>query len=97
MDHLKTSRNLSNLSVLKRFLTILLMYPYEILPSFPFKKSLSGKGQVTNDKYISDDKAHKDIHYLGKNEDGTIRKKRCFIQQGQSKTHVENLSGTGWS
>ena len=39
-----------------------------------FKKSLSGKGQVTNDKYVSDDKAHKDMHYLGKNEDGTIRR-----------------------
>ena len=46
---------------------------FDILPD-AFKKSLSGKGQVTNDKYISDDKAHKDIHYLGKNEDGTIRR-----------------------
>ena len=46
---------------------------FEILPD-AFKKSLSGKGQVTNDKYVSDDKAHKDIHYLGKNEDGTIRR-----------------------
>jgi len=44
---------------------------YDILPD-AFKKSLSGKGQVTNDKYVSDDKAHKDIHYLGKNEDGSI-------------------------
>lgn len=46
---------------------------FEILPDV-FKKSLSGKGQVTNDKYVSDDKAHKDIHYLGKNKDGTIRR-----------------------
>lgn len=46
---------------------------FDILPD-AFKKSLSGKGQVTNDKYVSDDKAHKDIHYLGKNEDGTIRR-----------------------
>ena len=46
---------------------------FEILPD-AFKKSLSGKGQVTNDKYVSDDKAHKDIHYLGKNADGTIRR-----------------------
>ena len=46
---------------------------FEMLPD-AFKKSLSGKGQVTNDKYVSDDKAHKDIHYLGKNEDGTIRR-----------------------
>lgn len=46
---------------------------FEILPDV-FKKSLSGKGQVTNDKYVSDDKAHKDIHYLGKNEDGSVRR-----------------------
>ena len=43
---------------------------FEILPD-AFKKSLSGKGQVTNDKYVSDDKAHKDMHYLGRDEDGT--------------------------
>ena len=42
---------------------------FEILPD-AFKKSLSGKGQVTNDKYVSDDKAHKDMHYLGRDEDG---------------------------
>ena len=29
---------------------------------------------MTNDKYVSDDKAHKDIHYLGKNADGSIRR-----------------------
>ena len=46
---------------------------FDILPEV-FKKSLSGKGQVTNDKYVSDDKAHKDIHYLGKNEDGSVRR-----------------------
>ena len=46
---------------------------FDILPDV-FKKSLSGKGQVTNDKYVSDDKAHKDIHYLGKNEDGSVRR-----------------------
>jgi len=46
---------------------------FDILPD-SFKKSLSGKGQVTNDKYVSDDKAHKDMHYLGKNEDGTVRR-----------------------
>ena len=46
---------------------------FEVLPE-AFKKSLKGKGQVTNDKYVSDDKAHKDIHYLGKNDDGTIRR-----------------------
>ena len=46
---------------------------YDILPE-TFKKSLKGKGQVTNDKYVSDDKAHKDIHYLGKNEDGTVKR-----------------------
>ena len=46
---------------------------FEMLPD-AFKKSLSGKGQVTNDKYVSDDKAHKDMHYLGTNEDGTIRR-----------------------
>lgn len=46
---------------------------FDILPD-TFKKSLSGKGQVTNDKYVSDDKAHKDIHYLGKNDDGTTRR-----------------------
>ena len=46
---------------------------FEILPK-KFQQSLSGKGQVTNDAYVSDDKAHKDIHYLGKNEDGTIRR-----------------------
>ena len=46
---------------------------FDILPD-TFKKSLSGKGQVTNDKYVSDDKAHKDMHYLGKNEDGTVRR-----------------------
>ena len=46
---------------------------FEILPD-AFKKSLSGKGQVTNDKYVSDDKAHKDMHYLGRNEDGTARR-----------------------
>jgi len=46
---------------------------YDVLPE-TFKKSLKGKGQVTNDKYVSDDKAHKDIHYLGKNEDGTVKR-----------------------
>jgi len=46
---------------------------FDILPD-TFKKSLSGKGQVTNDKYVSDDKAHKDMHYLGRNEDGTVRR-----------------------
>jgi hypothetical protein len=46
---------------------------FDVLPA-SFQKSLSGKGQVTNDAYVSDDKAHKDIHYLGKNEDGTIRR-----------------------
>ena len=46
---------------------------FDVLPDV-FKKSLSGKGQVTNDKYVSDDKAHKDIHYLGKNTDGSIRR-----------------------
>ena len=46
---------------------------FDILPD-AFKKSLSGKGQVTNDKYVSDDKAHKDMHYLGRNEDGTVRR-----------------------
>lgn len=46
---------------------------FDVLPD-AFKKSLSGKGQVTNDKYVSDDKAHKDIHYLGKNADGSIRR-----------------------
>ena len=61
-----------------------------------FKKSLSGKGQVTNDKYVSDDKAHKDIHYLGKNEDGTIRR-GVTSNKDRSKTYVEDLPGTGWS
>ncbi len=46
---------------------------FEVLPE-AFKKSLSGKGQVTTDKYVSDDKAHKDMHYLGRNEDGTARR-----------------------
>jgi len=46
---------------------------FEILPK-AFKDSLSGKGQVTNDKYVSDDKAHKDMHYLGKDEDGNVRR-----------------------
>lgn len=46
---------------------------YDVLPE-TFKKSLKGKGQVTNDKYVSDDKAHKDMHYLGKNEDGTVKR-----------------------
>jgi vacuolar-type H+-ATPase subunit E/Vma4 len=46
---------------------------FDMLPE-TFKKSLKGKGQVTNDKYVSDDKAHKDIHYLGKNEDGTVKR-----------------------
>jgi hypothetical protein len=46
---------------------------FEVLPD-AFKKSLSGKGQVTNDKYVSDDKAHKDMHYIGRNEDGTARR-----------------------
>jgi hypothetical protein len=46
---------------------------FDLLPE-DFKKSLKGKGQVTNDKYVSDDKAHKDIHYLGKNPDGTIKR-----------------------
>ncbi len=46
---------------------------YDVLPE-AFKKSLKGKGQVTNDKYVSDDKAHKDMHYLGKNPDGTIKR-----------------------
>jgi hypothetical protein len=46
---------------------------FEILPE-AFKKSLSGKGQVTNDKYVSDDKPHKDIHFLGYNEDGSVKR-----------------------
>ena len=46
---------------------------YDVLPE-TFKKSLKGKGQVTGDKYVSDDKAHKDMHYLGKNPDGTAKR-----------------------
>ena len=46
---------------------------YDVLPE-SFKKSLKGKGQVTMDKYVSDDKAHKDMHYLGKNPDGTAKR-----------------------
>ena len=46
---------------------------FEVLPE-SFKKSLKGKGQVTGDKYVSDDKAHKDMHYLGKNPDGTAKR-----------------------
>ena len=46
---------------------------YDVLPE-TFKKSLKGKGQVTNDKYVSDDKAHKDMHYLGKDKDGNIKR-----------------------
>lgn len=46
---------------------------FEVLPE-AFKKSLSGKGQVTNDKYVSDDKAHKDMHYLGVDEDGNVKR-----------------------
>jgi hypothetical protein len=46
---------------------------FDVLPE-TFKKSLKGKGQVTNDKYVSDDKAHKDMHYLGKNPDGTVKR-----------------------
>lgn len=46
---------------------------FEILPE-AFKKSLSGKGQVTNDKYVSDDKPHKEIHFLGYNEDGSVKR-----------------------
>ena len=44
---------------------------FEILPD-AFKKSLTGKGKVTGDKYVSDDKAHKDIHYIGTDEDGNV-------------------------
>ena len=63
---------------------------FEMLPD-AFKKSLSGKGQVTNDKYVSDDKAHKDIHYLGKNEDGTIR--RGVISPTRTEKSEQNTCG----
>ena len=69
---------------------------FDILPD-AFKKSLSGKGQVTNDKYVSDDKAHKDMHYLGKNEDGTDKKRSQVNNKESSQVDVENLPGTGWS
>jgi len=46
---------------------------FDLLPE-DFKKSLKGKGQVTNDKYVSDDKAHKDMHYLGKDKDGNVKR-----------------------
>ena len=44
---------------------------YEFLPE-KFKKSLSGKGNVTSDKKDPNNpnKPHKDIHYLGKDEAG---------------------------
>ena len=44
---------------------------YDILPD-KFKKSLSGKGNVTSDKKDPNNpnKPHKDIHYLGRDEDG---------------------------
>ena len=46
---------------------------FDVLPE-AFKKSLSGKGQVTNDKRDPNnpDKAHKDIHYLGKDPSGKV-------------------------
>ena len=42
---------------------------FDILPD-KFKKSLSGKGNVTSDKKDPNNpnKPHKDIHYLGKDE-----------------------------
>ena len=46
---------------------------FDILPKL-FKESLKGKGQVTQDDYVSDDKAHKGMHYLGKNPDGTVKR-----------------------
>ena len=46
---------------------------FDMLPE-KFKKSLSGKGKVTADKYVSDDKAHKDIHFQGWKPDGTARR-----------------------
>ena len=42
---------------------------FEMLPD-KFKKSLTGKGKVTGDKYVSDDKAHKDMHFIGYDENG---------------------------
>lgn len=42
---------------------------FEMLPD-KFKKSLAGKGKVTADKYVSDDKAHKDMHFIGYDENG---------------------------
>ena len=44
---------------------------YDILPD-KFKKSLSGKGNVTGDARDPNDpnKAHKDMHYIGKDENG---------------------------
>ena len=46
---------------------------FDMLPE-KFKKSLSGKGKVSGDKYVSDDKAHKDIHFQGWNADGTAKR-----------------------
>lgn len=46
---------------------------FELLPK-KFKDSLKIKGKVTGDKYVSDDKAHDAIHYLGKNDDGTDKR-----------------------
>ena len=31
---------------------------------------MTGKGKVTGDKYVSDDKAHKDMHFIGYDENG---------------------------
>ena len=46
---------------------------FEFLPE-KFKKSLSGKGNVTSDKRDPNNpnKPHKDIHYLGKDKDGNV-------------------------
>ena len=46
---------------------------FEFLPE-KFKKSLSGKGNVTSDKRDPNNlnKPHKDIHYLGKDKDGDV-------------------------
>ena len=64
---------------------------FDILPD-KFKKSLSGKGNVTSDKKDPNNpnKPHKDIHYLGKDEGWKCHP--WIIKKYRFQIDVENLS-----
>ena len=69
MDHLKPIKKFVQSVRSNKVSDEFVDFSFDILPD-KFKKSLSGKGNVTSDKKDPNNpnKPHKDIHYLGKDE-----------------------------